>query len=153
MLGSTNKSSSLKGPDTKRPRACDSCRGLKVKCIIDPASRDPCKRCAKAGRQCIVTPPTRKRQKKADGRVAELERKIDALTATLAQRDGRTSSDFTHGSKRGLDSCDSSPTQSKHDDSLPSPNKRPRLDKVISLGDKSRIQRMLLTKSRCGNTK
>lgn len=31
----------------------------------------------------ITTPPTRKRQKKADSRVAELERKIDALTATL----------------------------------------------------------------------
>jgi hypothetical protein len=59
-----------------------------VKCIIDPASGEPCKRCAKAGRQCIVTPPTRKRQKKADSRVAELERKIDALTATLAAREG-----------------------------------------------------------------
>lgn len=56
-----------------------------MKCIIDPASTEPCKRCAKAGRACVVTPPTRKRQKKADGRVAELERKIDALTAKLAQ--------------------------------------------------------------------
>lgn len=74
-------------PAEKRPRACDSCRGLKVKCIIDPTSPEPCKRCAKARRQCIVTPPTRKRQKKADGRVAELERKIDALTATLAARE------------------------------------------------------------------
>ena len=37
----------------------------------------------------ITTPPTRKRQKKADSRVAELERKIDALTATLhAQKTG-----------------------------------------------------------------
>lgn len=58
-----------------------------MKCIIDPSSGQPCKRCSKAGRQCIVTPPTRKRQKKADSRVAELERKIDALTATLAQRE------------------------------------------------------------------
>jgi hypothetical protein len=39
--------------------------------------------------QSITTPPTRKRQKKADSRVAELERKIDALTATLhAQKAG-----------------------------------------------------------------
>ncbi|KAF2644489.1 hypothetical protein P280DRAFT_487086 [Massarina eburnea CBS 473.64] len=68
--------------DLKRPRACDSCRGLKVRC--DQARLDlPCKRCAKANRTCITTPPTRKRQKKADSRVAELERKIDALTATL----------------------------------------------------------------------
>ncbi|KAF1952930.1 hypothetical protein CC80DRAFT_518546 [Byssothecium circinans] len=74
--------------DLKRPRACDSCRGLKVRC--DQARLDlPCKRCAKANRACITTPPTRKRQKKADSRVAELERKIDALTATLhAQKEG-----------------------------------------------------------------
>lgn len=43
----------------------------------------PCKRCAKAKRQCIVTQPSRKRQKKSDNRVAELEKKLDALTAVL----------------------------------------------------------------------
>ena len=43
----------------------------------------------------VTTPPTRKRQKKADSRVAELERKIDALTATLhAQK--QTSPDLRH---------------------------------------------------------
>ncbi|KAI1143274.1 hypothetical protein F5Y05DRAFT_368083 [Hypoxylon sp. FL0543] len=70
--------------DPKRPRACEACRGLKVKCEPDPANPDgPCKRCAKAGRNCVVTQPTRKRQKKTDSRVAELEKKIDALTASL----------------------------------------------------------------------
>ncbi|KAI0482664.1 hypothetical protein GGR56DRAFT_663474 [Xylariaceae sp. FL0804] len=70
--------------DPKRPRACEACRGLKVKCEPDPANPDgPCKRCAKAGRACVVTQPTRKRQKKTDSRVAELEKKIDALTASL----------------------------------------------------------------------
>ncbi|KAI1082938.1 hypothetical protein F5B20DRAFT_490003 [Whalleya microplaca] len=70
--------------DPKRPRACEACRGLKVKCEPDPANPDgPCKRCAKAGRSCVVTQPTRKRQKKTDSRVAELEKKIDALTASL----------------------------------------------------------------------
>ncbi|KAH8723755.1 hypothetical protein GQ44DRAFT_740750 [Phaeosphaeriaceae sp. PMI808] len=80
---------SAKSPgDIKRPRACDSCRGLKVRCDQDRPDIS-CKRCAKAGRPCITTPPTRKRQKKADSRVAELERKIDALTATLhAQKTG-----------------------------------------------------------------
>jgi hypothetical protein len=74
-------------PDSKRPRACDSCRGLKVRCIFDPDDPDaPCKRCKKAGRKCIVTAPTRKRQKKTDSRVAELEKKIDALTASLQAR-------------------------------------------------------------------
>ncbi|KAK3383293.1 hypothetical protein B0T24DRAFT_43711 [Lasiosphaeria ovina] len=70
--------------DAKKPRSCESCRGLKVRCEPDPANPDgPCKRCAKANRACVVTQPTRKRQKKTDSRVAELEKKIDALTASL----------------------------------------------------------------------
>lgn len=73
------------GPDDpKRPRACEACRGLKVRCEPDPNNVDgPCKRCAKAHRNCVVTMPSRKRQKKTDSRVAELEKKIDALTASL----------------------------------------------------------------------
>ena len=80
------------GPgDPKRSRACEACRGLKVKCEPDPNNPDlPCKRCAKANRNCVVTQPSRKRQKKTDSRVAELEKKIDALTATLAQKTGST---------------------------------------------------------------
>ena len=57
---------------------------------------ESCKRCAKARRPCVVTPATRKRQKKADGRVAELERKVDALTARLAEKDdGRLLEELT----------------------------------------------------------
>lgn len=70
--------------DAKRPRACEACRGLKVKCDFDPHNPDgACKRCAKAHRNCVVTVPSRKRQKKTDSRVAELERKIDVLTAAV----------------------------------------------------------------------
>lgn len=88
-------------PLDKKARACESCRGLKVRCEPDlsiPNPDDgPCRRCAKAGRACVVTQPTRKRQKKTDSRVAELEKKIDALTASLhatrgtgsGQHDGR----------------------------------------------------------------
>jgi len=47
----------------------------------DPSKQ--CKRCAKANRECMFTAPSRKRQKKADTKVAELEKKIDALTASL----------------------------------------------------------------------
>lgn len=73
------------GPnDLKRPRACEACRGLKVKCEFDPNNQEgPCRRCTKARRNCVVTQPSRKRQKKTDSRVAELEKKIDALTAVL----------------------------------------------------------------------
>ncbi|EME46863.1 hypothetical protein DOTSEDRAFT_169698 [Dothistroma septosporum NZE10] len=75
------------GDDPKRPRACEACRGLKVRCDQDPAHPElPCWRCQKAGRQCIITAPSRKRQKKADSRVAELEKKLDALTAVLQQQ-------------------------------------------------------------------
>ena len=77
--------------DTKRPRACEACRGLKVRCEPDPGT-GPCKRCRKANRNCVITAPSRKRQKKTDSRVAELERKIDALTASLhATKEGNIS--------------------------------------------------------------
>ena len=52
-----------------------------------------CRRCAKAGRICVVTAPSRKRQKKTDSRVAELEKKIDALTASLHATKGQGASD------------------------------------------------------------
>ncbi|UKZ79220.1 hypothetical protein TrVFT333_006970 [Trichoderma virens FT-333] len=74
--------------DAKKSRACEACRGLKVRCEPDPVEGEPCKRCRKAGRSCIVTVPTRKRQKKTDSRVSELEKKIDALTASLHARAG-----------------------------------------------------------------
>ncbi|OAA82545.1 Zn(2)-C6 fungal-type DNA-binding domain protein [Akanthomyces lecanii RCEF 1005] len=75
------------GADPKKLRACEACRGLKVRCEPDP-NEGPCKRCKKAGRNCVVTAPTRKRQKKTDSRVSELEKKIDALTASLQARTG-----------------------------------------------------------------
>ncbi|PON20756.1 hypothetical protein TGAM01_v210357 [Trichoderma gamsii] len=77
--------------DSKKSRACEACRGLKVKCEPDPVEGEPCKRCRKAGRSCVVTAPTRKRQKKTDSRVSELEKKIDALTASLHARAGAPS--------------------------------------------------------------
>ncbi|RDA85776.1 hypothetical protein CP532_6305 [Ophiocordyceps camponoti-leonardi (nom. inval.)] len=73
------------GAEAKKPRACEACRALKVRCEPDEGG-DECRRCAKAGRRCVVTAPTRKRQKKTDSRVSELERKIDALTASLQAR-------------------------------------------------------------------
>jgi Fungal Zn(2)-Cys(6) binuclear cluster domain len=80
--------------DLKRPRACEACRQLKVRCEPDDNSpTGSCRRCAKANRQCVVTAPSRKRQKKTDSRVAELEKKIDALTATLHAQRGPDSGD------------------------------------------------------------
>ena len=87
--------------DTKRPRACEACRGLKVRCEPDPGN-GPCKRCRKANRGCVITAPSRKRQKKTDSRVAELERKIDALTASLhATKEGNVSGSEDDGDGDG----------------------------------------------------
>ena len=87
-------------PDSKRPRACEACRQLKVRCEPDPntGTGGGCKRCAKTGRQCVVTAPSRKRPKKTDSRVAELERKIDALTSSLVTGQGQG---FTQGPGHG----------------------------------------------------
>ncbi|KAG5978812.1 hypothetical protein E4U55_005900 [Claviceps digitariae] len=73
--------------EAKKSRACEACRVLKVRCEPDPSNEGaPCRRCKKAGRSCVVTVPTRKRQKKTDSRVSELEKRIDALTASLQAR-------------------------------------------------------------------
>ena len=70
--------------DLKRSRACEACRGLKVKCEPNPSGEGPCKRCAKANRVCQTTQPSRKRQKKTDTRVADLEKKIEILQRLTA---------------------------------------------------------------------
>ncbi|MBE3046297.1 Zn(II)2Cys6 transcription factor [Candidatus Bathyarchaeota archaeon] len=71
------------GEDVRRARACEACRGLKVRCEMP--DEGSCRRCSKAGRRCVVTVRSRggERQKKTDTRVAELEKKIDLLSATL----------------------------------------------------------------------
>ena len=92
----------------KRPRACEACRGLKVRCVLDPG-KPVCRRCAKAGRHCIVTQPSRKRQKKTDSRVAELEKKIDALTASLYATKNRALDESTGESSDEEDAEQNSP--------------------------------------------
>lgn len=88
--------------DPKRPRACDSCRNLKVKCELPEDRPDlPCRRCAKTGRECHITPPTRKRQKKEASRVAELEKRLEELTSTVnAQAGGRLPQQYSSPSNQ-----------------------------------------------------
>lgn len=89
--------------DLKRPRACEACRQLKVRCDPEPGHpADSCKRCAKANRRCIVTAPTRKRQKKSDSRVAELEKRIDSLTASLEASQTRNHAPVTAAAGLGV---------------------------------------------------
>ncbi|KAJ6101264.1 hypothetical protein N7499_000894 [Penicillium canescens] len=74
------------GPQTnsapkRRPRACQACRDMKIRCIPSHG-RQACKACAKVSRVCVVAGPARSNQRRAPI-VAELEKKIDALTASL----------------------------------------------------------------------
>ncbi|KAL8751095.1 MAG: hypothetical protein Q9184_006178 [Pyrenodesmia sp. 2 TL-2023] len=63
-------------------RACESCRARKVRCLPeDPIS---CQRCARSGRECVYTAPEkRRRRKRTDTRVAELEQMVQMLAARL----------------------------------------------------------------------
>ncbi|KAK9465803.1 hypothetical protein V1512DRAFT_241249 [Lipomyces arxii] len=79
-------SASVLSEDHKRSRACDHCRALKVRCVpYDEANTTgTCSRCQKSSRECVFTVNPRKRQKRTDTRVADLEKKLDQLTARLA---------------------------------------------------------------------
>ena len=79
------------GVDSKRLRACEACRSLKVRCEPDP-NGGPCKRCLKAGRKCEITAPSRKRQKKTDSRVSELEKQLADIQSQL-RNSGQIASD------------------------------------------------------------
>jgi len=101
--------------DSKRARACEACRNLKVKC--EPALEGgQCKRCVKAGRNCVTSAPSRKRQKKTDSRVADLEKRIDDLQRQMKSAKAENASesdvgDDTEGGTSLLDLMGSRPDQ------------------------------------------
>lgn len=61
-------SSAAAKQDTRRAKACEHCRSLKVRCIpVDPLQPDNlCVRCMKGKRECIFHVGPRKRIKKTD---------------------------------------------------------------------------------------
>ncbi len=70
--------------NTQKPqvRACESCRARKVRCLPEDPIR--CQRCARSGRECVYTAPEkRRRRKRTDTRVAELEHMVQMLAARL----------------------------------------------------------------------
>ena len=67
---------------SKRPRACDNCHSIKIKCELgSTGGSGPCSRCKRLSKDCVITPP--KRQK---DRVAELEAQVRTLTELLEQQ-------------------------------------------------------------------
>ncbi len=82
--------SSMAQPAKPKPhiRACESCRTRKIKCLPQDPSKDDarCQRCTKSGRECIYSSPEkRKRRKRTDARVADLEHMVQILAARLEQ--------------------------------------------------------------------
>jgi len=66
---------------------------MKTRCEIDDALGTACKLCIRARRQCIMQNLPRRRKRKTTERVADLERKINTLTALLASNDSAISAD------------------------------------------------------------
>jgi hypothetical protein len=65
----------------KRSRACVACRNMKIRCL-PVEGQEACNACSKVNRECVMPGPPRKRQKTVH-KVAELEKKINALTNAL----------------------------------------------------------------------
>lgn len=81
----------------KRSRACIACRNMKIRCLpID--GQDACSNCTKVSRECIMPGPPRKRQKTVH-KVAELEKKINALTDALLAKGQQADSTPTDSSE------------------------------------------------------
>lgn len=90
---------------SKRARACDACHSIKIKCELGSrGGPPPCERCLRLGKECVITPP--KRQK---DRIAELEAQVAALTKQLEsqtmqpspEESGRSSSQEVESSLDG----------------------------------------------------
>lgn len=85
----SEKKNSMAESDKPKPhiRACESCRTRKIRCLPQESSKDAkCQRCAKSGRECIYnSPEKRKRRKRTDARVADLEHMVQMLAARLEQ--------------------------------------------------------------------
>ncbi|KAL8739738.1 MAG: hypothetical protein Q9190_007488 [Brigantiaea leucoxantha] len=77
-------SSKASAPNT---RACQACRLRKVRCLpAEPNPTGQCRRCILAGRQCVtIAPSQRRRRKRTDTRVAELEKIVKELSEKLEQ--------------------------------------------------------------------
>ncbi|KAL9046960.1 MAG: hypothetical protein Q9214_000342 [Letrouitia sp. 1 TL-2023] len=68
-------------------RACQACRQRKVRCLpAQSQSEGRCQRCIQSGRECITLAPSkRRRRKRTDTRVAELEKMVKELSEKLEQ--------------------------------------------------------------------
>ncbi|KAH6636618.1 hypothetical protein F5144DRAFT_187219 [Chaetomium tenue] len=73
------------GKVLKGPRACATCAKAKSRCIAGPRGQEKCERCHRLRKPCSSqTPaPARKRKEPKPTRVAELERRLEDLSARM----------------------------------------------------------------------
>lgn len=77
------------------PRACEACRTRKIKCKPPLSSSSAvCECCAASNRECIFIPRSNKRRRRrTDARVTQLEKQIEALGALVNQQNQHASSE------------------------------------------------------------
>lgn len=83
-------------------RACEPCRKLKVHCSFDSEEAASCTRCLKAGKECIVT-GRRRRAPLTQNQITELEKTLNALTASLDAIKSKSSSVVSNPSQQSGD--------------------------------------------------
>ncbi|KAK4199037.1 hypothetical protein QBC40DRAFT_86967 [Triangularia verruculosa] len=85
---------------TKGPRACGTCALAKCKCEPGSGPLGKCERCERLKKKCtkqIPAPPRRRRKDRKLTRVAELERRLEALTEQIAAGGGRAGAGGSSG--------------------------------------------------------
>ena len=73
-------------PIIKSNKACETCRNLKIACVIDEGNPG-CRRCIKDNQRCIKLPLGQRRKKRTDARLADLEDQMTIVLKALEQRD------------------------------------------------------------------
>ncbi len=84
----TTATSNATAKPGKRQRACEACRRMKVQCKWTSTDASACQRCTKAQRRCIIT-QRRPNRHRPNADIADLERKLEALTHSLKTMRGQ----------------------------------------------------------------
>lgn len=111
-------STAPKTKTVRSSRACITCRRMKTRCEIDEALGSACKLCIRTRRQCVMQDIPRRRKRKTTERVADLEQKINALTALLASKEAGASTSARSDSESVPPRASEGDTPAASDDTL-----------------------------------
>lgn len=89
--------------ESRRNRACQACRASKVRCRR-PDDGPSCARCSKAGKPCVPSGESNKRQKRLDARCVDgIEARLNTLTHVLHHRGVKTSATSNNTAERTIE--------------------------------------------------